>query len=94
MLSQIHSFEYNAAQLTNAGLKVDAMLILLCLAGLLLFISGLIVGQTMTSLTNEAMVFDAPAHYVSPVTHGRYGIPRWERRTPGLLAAKAISGNN
>jgi hypothetical protein len=81
MLSQVHSFEYNAAHLTEPSIKVDVMLILFCLAGLLLFVSGLIVGKTMTSMTlsSETVNAEPALRHISIAqnTHGRYGVPRW-----------------
>jgi hypothetical protein len=64
---------------------LDLQVFLPCMAGLLLFVGGIVVGRTFPTTVS---VSAHPAETIVSKTHGRYGAPRWIQQVQqGTLVA-------
>ncbi|CAN5628847.1 hypothetical protein BH10CYA1_BH10CYA1_43210 [soil metagenome] len=56
-----------------------------CMAGLFLFVAGVVVGKTLTTHVTLNATPD-PGQIVIVKAHGRFGAPRWLQQQPTLVA--------
>jgi hypothetical protein len=85
---------------SEPSFKLEAMMMLFCVAGVLLFVGGIVVGQQLTMATWAHEEAPAAAVITGRMAHCRFGVPRLQaengqERVPDLIGldhtATAIS---
>jgi hypothetical protein len=74
MLSLVSSFEYSATQ-KAPSFRVELVMLLFCLAGILLFVGGIVVGKQLNISSWPQDESDKTMK--TKVTHGKFGAPRY-----------------
>jgi hypothetical protein len=88
MLSLEHSFEYSSTQ--NApSFRLELVMLLFCLAGILLFVAGILVGKQV-NLASWAQDEIDKVPKQSTVAHGRFGVPRYQLPAKDLINPNSI----
>jgi len=97
MVSLENSFEYVATP-SAPSFRTEKVMLLFCLAGILLFVGGILVGQQLT-VTSWSQEETDKTPKEPAVAHGRFGVPRPlpeavnDTGSIGLIGLRQIQSN-